>query len=370
MYTLENAVKIQQNINNKYAVEMQLAKALLKEFNTGGTIDSLRLACQHALPLAEQVYNTGSVEVKAKFVAKLKIDFGIYDCFTKHGVKSFDVTIIRNAARTFTASECGDFIRVFGEIFEGFPAFEGSLSGNVNQQRLAPQLPAGDHFNKKLEQGGTRDRFPTAKNVDNSIIHTELRKVGKKNAGILRWTQGDKDTCGKLDRIFGLCPGATISGTTTDNIFFFDKLKMRGLDPLLYLLPAAAIVGEGHHTMIEVALPLSMNGKMDYTVGKYTTLLPKASGSSGSTWGMDRATVSVAKILHLYEKDPRNKLMLIWYKQSDKSVEGAYVFEPDNGADMDRWDRIAKATKDMMDKTLFMEPAPSKASINKLMSSR
>ena len=367
MYILENTVKIQQNINNKYAVEMQLAQALLKEFNKGGIIESLRLACQHALPLAEQVYNTGSVEVKAKFVAKLKKDFGIYDCFTKHGVKSFDVTIIRNAACTFTASECGDFIRVFGEIFEDFSEFSGALSGNINAQRLAPQTPAGQHFSKNLGAGGKRDRSIGA--ID-SLIHKQLRDAGKKNAGILRWKQNDQDTCGKLDRIFGLCPGATISGTTTDNIFFFNKLKMRGLDPLLYLLPAAAIVGEGHHTMIEVALPLSMNGLMDYTVGKYTTLLPKASGSSGSTWGMDSATVSVAKILQLYEKDPRNKLMLIWYKQSDRSVEGAYVFEPDNGADMDRWDRIAKATRDMMDKTLSMEPAPSKASINKLMTSK
>lgn len=131
----------------------------------------------------------------------------------------------------------------------------------------------------------------------------------------------DTSTVGRIDRTFGLVPAADISGTTADTIFFFDKMFTKNvalsLDPIFYMLPTATIVAGNHHSMVEVALPLTHNDRIHYVIGFYSTLLPPGStlGAAGVKAALDKA-----------EKDPRNRHMLCFYSAKAK-VAGCYQFE-------------------------------------------
>jgi hypothetical protein len=131
------------------------------------------------------------------------------------------------------------------------------------------------------------------------------------------WALKDSSTIGKLDDAFGLVPASDISGTTTDTIFFFSKFP--GIDPLFQMLPLATIVAGAHHSMIEVAMPLSINGIIDYHLGFYTTLLPAKSKHS--------AVGAISKTLKMAEDEPRNHFLLAW--RDKKGVAGCYQFTPD-----------------------------------------
>ena len=142
------------------------------------------------------------------------------------------------------------------------------------------------------------------------------KQLAAAKGGISLYVQLDEDLLARMNKVSGLVTGATISGTTTDTLFFLNRMALvdlwsgaqepnnqdfykaiqamyegwdyselkqgktvkdpnapRGLDPLFYLIPVGAIVGKGHHTTLEVALPLVQNNKMHYVIGRYTTLL-------------------------------------------------------------------------------------------------
>ncbi|RAN80955.1 hypothetical protein B5P43_03835 [Bacillus sp. SRB_336] len=78
----------------------------------------------------------------------------------------------------------------------------------------------------------------------------------------------------KLDRLFGLLRGADISGSTAEGASILERWGSDILHSAYYLLPLATLVYNAHHTVLEVALTLSLNRIIDYHVGFYTTLLP------------------------------------------------------------------------------------------------
>ena len=85
----------------------------------------------------------------------------------------------------------------------------------------------------------------------------------------------------------------------------------------MYMLPLATIVYNAHHTMLEVALPLTLNGVIDYRVGFYTSLLPKTTASLATT-------KEILGLLTKGENDSRNRLFLQWYKGG--RVDGGVLF--------------------------------------------
>ena len=166
-----------------------------------------------------------------------------------------------------------------------------------------------------------------------------MRDISKGNlpekqnpTGINRWRVMEKDTMGKMDQVFGLMPGATISGTTTDNIYFFEKFRGLGLDPVFYMLPLATIVGGGHHSLLEVGLPLSSNGKGAYKVGLYSTLFPTGCQDQNRPAGV----YEIENILRFAEGHPDNHLMLIYYDSSQQPA-GCYLYENN---DKGKWQRM------------------------------
>jgi hypothetical protein len=350
--------QIGELIKDKYSLELKLARELLALFDdeSQGIIGELRHICRQSATLLDLVYCSNPSSFRENHDNDLKK----YNCFKKHQITSWDMQAIARKALSFSASDCADFIRVYGEVFEKNPSYMGAVTGHIiNEQRKEPQKGGKEHWDRK----GLRDRDFAKKDDVQSFIHAQLKQEGGEH-GILRWVQLDRDTCGKLDKIFGLCPGATISGTTTDNIFFFDKFSRGGIDPLMYLLPIAAIVGNGHHTMIECALPLTLNNKMDYVVGLYSTLLPKPPSSGVRSEAMVKASRAIEGILNTYEADNYNHLMLIYYT-GQGAILGAYLFDKDS--DRDKWTRFARSSKAMMDFTKSINPYPSEHWIKNLM---
>jgi hypothetical protein len=149
-------------------------------------------------------------------------------------------------------------------------------------------------------------------------VQTELDKL---KGGQSLFSLKDSSTIGKIDHTFGLVPAADISGTTTDTVFFFEQANCG--DPIFNMLPLGPVVAGGHHSFVECAIALSLAGKCDYSIGKYTTVLPE-----GSKIGKD----AMLKVLQKAENDPRNRRLVVAYDGTKKpaAIQHAWVFDPND----------------------------------------
>jgi len=221
------------------------------------------------------------------------------------------------------------------------------------------------------------------------------------------WVQTDVDRIAKIDKVFGLAHGATISGTTTDNIFFFNRFALvdrylgqdatamdgrldefllkyyfhaggpKGvkygesptqnipvpkrntiIDPILYMLPLGAIVGEGHHSTIECALPLVLNGIIRYTVGEYETLFPVDRERRNACGDISGIKSTLAK----YQEKNRDKRILIYY-DSKGDYEGYFKFDPVKDQ---QFGAIAEVSQAMSDKFSRFNRYPTKDEVASL----
>jgi len=126
---------------------------------------------------------------------------------------------------------------------------------------------------------------PIHKRPGQGVAGRQLKKVAG-NSNVL-----------KLDRLFGLSELCDISGTTADSTAAMElwsptekvnvvhKGKQYSYDaPSLgtsyHLLPLATMPSGAHHSILEVALTLSLNDIMSYRIGFYHTLLPTVSDGS------------------------------------------------------------------------------------------
>lgn len=177
------------------------------------------------------------------------------------------------------------------------------------------------------------------------------------SAGLNRWQVMQGDTTGKMDQVFGLMPGATISGTTTDNIYFYKRFGGLWMNPIFYLLPTATIVSGGHHSLLEVGLPLMLNNICKYKVGLYSTLFPNNAVTAGAPPGV----MALKNKLLLAEAQPTNHLMLIHY--SGNRPTGCYLY--DDPMDKDKWNRM-KIGDAFMTTFKTISPFPRKIQIDYL----
>jgi hypothetical protein len=126
----------------------------------------------------------------------------------------------------------------------------------------------------------------------------------------------------KLDRLFGLITGADISGTTTDTVFALEVWGSELLTAAYYMLPLATIVHNNHHSLIEVALAMTLDGTINYDVGFYTTLRPK-----GCTLPPELS--KIGEILATAEVSSLNQHFLLYYENGATQPSGCIRFTPD-----------------------------------------
>ncbi|WP_434629995.1 hypothetical protein [Chromobacterium sp. CV08] len=147
--------------------------------------------------------------------------------------------------------------------------------------------------------------------------------VATGNTFYLPLLPGDVVRC--IDSILGLPEGASISGTTADTLWAIDMLSNRLFlgsipgknaqdedievpintgDPNLILVALAAIVSGYHHTVLEVGLPMTINGYITYQPGFYTSLQDERMAQT-------LAGKKIKAVLEQHENSPKNHLMII-----------------------------------------------------------
>jgi hypothetical protein len=271
-----------------------------------------------------------------------------------------------------SAVHCGDVVRFFGEIAEEHP--------DLNQAREAFQVGGKDFWDKKKSANailpqhgsqadpGTRVRLGTEHKLDpispamqakmqpfgatpqdmNRTRKAHFRSLERRSAGEMSqigagmrvWAPQDLDILYRIEITFGLRVGATISGTTTDTLYFLSVFGRYAMDPIFYLLPLATIIAPGHHSLIEAAIPLTLAGRIDYSIGLYSTLMPQGSNSG--------AAAAVEKTLQQYEKDQRNRLMIVFYSQPE-TPGGYWQFSNKKGSpEQNLFADMGKADRELM----------------------
>ncbi len=222
---------------------------------------------------------------------------------------------VLNKSNQWTASDCGDLMRLFGGIIEDKTLQTRGLVGKAvedfrRKQRVGPGF--GDDQRSRTG-GGYAPNLPHISAAHNAALEF---KRAKGFSGFAKITLNDKSTVKKIDSTFGLAEGCDISGTTADALFFFRHVNVfidglpemipNELLPVIQLLPMATMASQGHHTILECGLTLTLNKVIDYRIGFYTTLMP-----TGSTNG------TLQGIFNAAEKDARNKHILCFWDNNE-----------------------------------------------------
>jgi hypothetical protein len=369
-------------IEQKQALEIQLAYELLDIFNnTASLIDPIRDRCHAALAAMTLTYTEypwlRCAIDKTFCIAKVEQMRMATGLNNEHPpIRAFPALrcgslpqMVANVD-TFDIQDCCWVIRMYGEFVEQLAKFQVPPSqGAAATAAAAPVDPRHESVNAqaivaervkrlyrrgfqvKAHQAGVDEMHGTdgfmrnflerarynlhkpvdeaaARNVghwlDNSLTNPH-RFVNSLHGGISIFRPKPHDTTLKIDRVFGLMPGATISGTTTDLMYFMDTFAANERDPIYYLVAAAGIVSQGHHTMLEVAMPLTMNGWVDYSIGHYTTLMP--TGHRADRPATSHAAQGVIwDALDTAENHRQNRLMLVYY-DAPKAIGGCFLFD-------------------------------------------
>lgn len=355
----------EQFVREKQSVEVGLAFDLYEIFNKE-MLPNFRLMCQKSILKVDEQCGASPA-----FKAAYQNDWRKYACF--HGLPFWYADHVLGLAERWTASECGDWIRVYGEIVEKKTFFgvdeekhrrdpQKGPSGSwdktefpigVSKQKLSQPAYQPSNLRRRIELKALSDA-QRGIYIDSSTPSRELM-TSMPYSGIKKWAIMANDITGKMDRVFGLLRGATISGTTTDNIYFLRRYGQVVRDPVNFLLPVGTIVAGGHHSLIEVALPLTINGLVDYRLGCYSTLFPDRAPRGTN----DEAANIIRRVLHAWENRSENRLMLVYYRGG--SVDGCLVCErPD---EKNQWKETFKADEKLMEEFTNVPPDPSKGQI-------
>jgi hypothetical protein len=207
--------------------------------------------------------------------------------------------------------------------------------------------------------------------------HAKLTKDVK--PGMQHWHLDQKSSIKQIDRMFGLIKGADISGTTGDTVFgietLMDGLFIYGGDDkkaqdfaenalrikeILYLLPLVTMTEQAHHALLECAFTLSINDYIDYSIGLYTTLVPKHWDQAfwdekhprhGQTAPSDRlfrsAVMELLKILSTHEMSEKNPLVLLYFDSPGGKPLVGYEFEKEYKLEMPLFWQVSNLRRNM-----------------------
>ena len=366
---IDNKTVVSKWIEEKQQLEVMLAWDLLETFNnTPDLIRPLRAmaikAVDEMLVMDTDAVNTAIAEERGRpnmqvltnrLVLKQRDeshDKKIPRSQVLQVNKQEDLERIINIG-TLDAQYCSDIVRLYGTSVEKAAGRGISSYKELDQEKSDLRKGGQDVWNKGntgqqwgRHRGGA-DFAPTGKvdvglktiskrppstwcekQIEDANITNVHRFLIYQQGGQSGFRLYDTSTVGKIDRVFGTVPAADISGTTTDTVFFisrFSELIKHNytyvLDPIFYLLPLATIVACAHHSILEVALALSLNKKVDYQIGFYETLMPNRSGFPNHS-----GITNIKEALVAAEKHHYNHLMLVYYDSLGK-VAGCYKYD-------------------------------------------
>ncbi len=187
------------------------------------------------------------------------------------GTVGKELNKLEEKSALWSPEDCSDIIRLYGEVVEKVPAFE---SANLEKERMRGTRPSGRA--QIVEDLSFEPAFRSRKKIEATKPpdHVLRNYPDLKATGITGIKLFEEDTVKKIDRMFALPEGASISGTTADSIYSFTLLDNPLLAGWLQLLPIATMVSQYHHTLLECALTLTKNKKIKYQIGFYRSLAP------------------------------------------------------------------------------------------------
>ena len=332
-----NSQDLKYFTKQRTAIEIGLASSLYDVYNSQPIIGSLREIV--GMAIENLVGWCGREDVKKAMTGEKGLDVWKGQPQTAEGL-----TNVWKWKNTWTASECADLLRLFGTVIDESGIGEGEGKELHRAARVGP-----DARFKNVATGQDRARQPESKlsgmhvvDAPHSRAGRDLIKQVKMNGpsafyGIGPFRLMPGSIIRKIDVAFGLPEGADISGTTADSVFgmgrvmsFADAcgIALPGTVPadLLHLLPLVSMIAQGHHTVVESATVLTLNGKISYSIGFYSTLLPR---SCSTVALMDQLRPVVAKA----EANSFNQPILGFYDVKNKVYAG-YLFDKNNRSDM------------------------------------
>jgi hypothetical protein len=267
---------IETMCRERQASEQRLAKRLYEAFAGGQAIAKLQtVGCR----VVQQMIDRDDQPLK-----KVLSECQMLDMFKSQRFTS--LAAILQHPRDLTPSDIADIIYVCGEwVLAGGGSSKWHLKEIQGAYKVgatvtkpvrdgegwaARHAQVADHAVWKQEAGGRYRGNWDQPDERHVFDHRGPASV----SGISSKRSLDGSTVLKIDRLFGLLRGADISGSTTEATSVLERWGHDILHSAYYLLPLATLVYNCHHTVLEVALALSLNGINDYHIGFYTTLLP------------------------------------------------------------------------------------------------
>ena len=295
--------------------------------------------------------------------------------------------------KRLNATDCADLMRLAGTWVEKGGSFAGEQGRHVDlealkeahrkglpETRFPEQSGGGAHGDpaKAWSVGGGhlgsktayRDRGPLTETFEGKPagIEFHLRPFmrdtksfsgmgGMPGSGTAGKRARGNSTIKKLDKLFGFIIGCDISGTTTDMAFALDNLSFRqgGLHPGYYLLPLATLVHNNHHTILEAALALGLDEKLDYRIGFYTSLIPPQ--------GLPPELEAIRGLLEKAESDVSTARMHLMCYYERGLLAGAFQF---NRQELPALRGTVVGTE-MLRAALRMQPLPGRDEVKKLL---
>jgi hypothetical protein len=328
-------------IERKQRLELRLALALAEQFSHPELLGPLRqLAAAALTEIASIGTSTSSTLAGAvdkaianeSFILTLRVG-GPW----QGGIKdTAGMARILPYVGRLTVEQCADIIRLYGSVVDSAAAVDleyrklaaektafraGIISTVEAQKQVWDERDRGQPFGRRRTRIDPRLSSTAAYQRLRSKMYASdfQEELIALEGGIKTTILDDDSTVGKLERYYGLAYGADISGTTSDALWVFERFWGKGYDPIYMLLPVATIVGQGHHTLIEVALALSVTHRITYRIGEYTTLMPVTNHP---------AAASMRQILTEFEAMPDNRPLGCWYP-TPTELGGCYEFTPD-----------------------------------------
>jgi hypothetical protein len=274
--------------------------------------------------------------------------------------------------------DCNDFselIRVIGAWLEkgggfGAPDINKALRSGVGHIPASAPHGAGlavaqqAALDKQQWGKDVRQREDPSVRPDGSFHHAIedhvsqwwVRPRATRESGMQMFRANRNDLCKRIDLLFGLLVGATLSGTTTDTVFVLESFGAAppvGLHPGYYLFPVATIAASLHHTLVEAGLALTLADVIDsYCVGFYTTLKPRG--------GFPPELRDAEGILQEAEKDPGNRRFILWYNGNETAPAGGILFE--KTFEIEAFRRLAEG-KGLMTHVMTLPPVPNQRDV-------
>jgi hypothetical protein len=359
-------ITIRQWCEAKQRNEQELSQRLYKQFNSDIASQKVRQVVQLAVQaMVADPFNPA-------FIAAINEEpfLDVWKKATPPGASVWAFQdILRKIAdpayhHHFELSDLSDLIRLVGAWVE-----KGGMGGSIGlapikeafrpgvlptQPETGPPGWATERWTREVAGvwgPGRRDRG------NPWDIEAHIQPVWRQGgvAGLkLKRAQGNSNVL-KIDKLFGLLTGADISGTTSDTTFVLEAWGAGLLHSAYYLVPAASIVYNCHHTLVEVALALSLNKVIDYRIGYYTTLLPQG--------GTPPELNAIGDYLRFAENDQRNRHFLIWYE--NHSPAGCIHFDRPWEKDLLKMQDLSRATK-VLAQAQNLSPFPTRKDVSDL----